>query len=112
MGTNMELSDCQGVSGDDDNGLHSEVDQLQCKCDDSSSVGHNQGWVRWVANVMQLVGYYMLIHDGFAYGLLIKGISDLLIMYWATRCKLWDVVGVTMIFSVLNFQRFAECFLM
>ena len=95
-------------SGDGDNGLQSPSDQLQYGGDDSTPVGHNQGWIRWVANGMQLVGYYMLINDGFSTGLLIKGISDLLIMVWASYNKLYDVIIVTAIFCVFNFQRLLE----
>ena len=98
----------KSVSEDVDNQLKSSEDQLQYGGDDSTLVGHNQGWIRWVANGMQLVGYYMLIHDGFSTGLLIKGISDLLIMVWASYNKLYDVIIVTAIFCVFNFQRLVE----
>ena len=74
------------------------------------TVGNNLGAIRWVANGLQLVGYYMLIHNSFSTGLVIKGISDLLIMVWAAKNKLWDVVGVTAIFCVFNFQRAAEVY--
>ena len=74
------------------------------------TVGNNLGAIRWVANGMQLIGYYMLIHNSFSIGLVIKGISDLLIMLWAANNKLWDVVGVTAIFCVFNFQRAAEIY--
>ena len=50
----------------------------------------------------------MLINDGFGTGLLIKSISDILIMVWAGYNKLYDVIVVTTIFCVFNFQRFAE----
>ena len=83
-------------------------DELQQGQDDSLSVGHNNGWIRWAANALQLVGYYMLIHDGFGTGLFIKGISDIMIMIWASYNKLYDVIVVTAIFCVLNFQRFAQ----
>ena len=75
---------------------------------DQPATVNNQGWIRWVANGMQLVGYYMLIHDGFGTGLLIKGISDILIMIWASYNRLSDVIVVTAIFCVFNFQRFAQ----
>ena len=52
----------------------------------------------------------MLIHNSFSTGLVIKGVSDLLIMVWAAKNKLWDVVGVTAIFCVFNFQRAAEVY--
>ena len=74
------------------------------------TVGNNLGAIRWVANALQLVGYYMLIHNSFSTGLVIKGVSDLLIMVWAMRNKLWDVVGVTAIFCVFNFQKAAEVY--
>ena len=96
------------LSEDEDNRLKTSVDPLQYGGDDSTPVGHNQGWIRWVANGMQLVGYYMLINDGFSTGLLIKGISDLLIMVWASYNKLYDVIAVTAIFCVFNFQRLME----
>lgn len=66
------------------------------------------GAVRWLANGMQLIGYYMLIHDGFSTGLFIKAISDVLIMYWGLRNKLWDVFIVTGIFCFMNIQRCYE----
>ena len=74
------------------------------------TVGNNLGAIRWLANGLQLVGYYMLIHNSFSTGLVIKGVSDLLIMVWAAKNKLWDVVGVTAIFCVFNFQRAAEVY--
>ena len=82
--------------------------ELQYQESIPEQVGNNLGAVRWVANGMQLVGYYMLINNSFTLGLFIKGISDLLIMTWAVRNKLWDVVGVTAIFCIFNFQRFSE----
>lgn len=66
------------------------------------------GLLRWVANGIQLVGYFLLIHDTMGVGLFIKGISDLLIMYWGCSNKLWDVFVVTGIFCVMNFERFYE----
>ena len=110
MSTSTDLGDCQGASGDAHIGTGDEVSGLYYPCDESTSVGIKQGWVRWVANAMQLIGYYLLLNDGFTIGLFIKGTSDLLIMYWALRNKLWDVVGTTAIFTALNFQKFAECF--
>ena len=95
-------------SGYTDKGLQSASSELYCEGTESPLVGHNKGWVRWVANAMQLVGYYMLIHDGFQWGLLIKGISDLLILVWASYNKLYDVIVVTAIFCVFNFQRLYE----
>lgn len=83
--------------------------ESQCICDtDTTTTVNNQGWIRWIANGLQLIGYYMLIHDGFGTGLLIKGISDLLIMVWAGYNKLYDVIVVTAIFCVFNFQRLAQ----
>lgn len=66
------------------------------------------GWLRWVANGIQLVGYFLLIHDTMGVGLFIKGVSDLMIMYWGLTNKLWDVFVVTSIFCVMNFERFYE----
>ena len=66
------------------------------------------GWIRYVANAMQLPGYYLLIHDTSGIGLLIKGISDLLLIFWGFRNHLWDVVAVTSIFALMNFQRLYE----
>lgn len=66
------------------------------------------GWIRWVANGLQLVGYFMLIHDGFAVGLAIKAFSDVLLILWGYRNKLWDVVIITGIFTIMNSQRLYE----
>ena len=82
--------------------------ELQYQESIPEQVGNNLGVIRWVANGMQLIGYYMLINNSFTLGLFIKGVSDLLIMAWAMRNKLWDVVGVTAIFCVFNFRRFSE----
>ena len=66
------------------------------------------GWIRWVANGMQLIGYFILIHDNMIWGLPLKGLSDILLIYWGYKNKLWDVVGVTVIFTAMNFERFYE----
>lgn len=66
------------------------------------------GWIRWIANGMQLIGYFMLIHDGFAVGLAIKAVSDVLLITWGWYNKLWDVVIITGIFTVMNSQRLYE----
>ena len=66
------------------------------------------GWIRWIANGIQLVGYFILIHNNMEWGLPLKGFSDLLLIYWGVRNRLWDVVGVTLIFTVMNFQRAYE----
>ena len=69
MSTNTDLGDCQGASGDAHIGTGDEVSGLYYPCDESTSVGIKQGWVRWVANAMQLIGYYLLLNDGFTIGL-------------------------------------------
>lgn len=74
-----------------------------------STVSNDQaGWVRIIANAIQLVGYFLLIHNTFVVGLAIKALSDLMIMYWAWRNNLWDVVIVTGIFGLMNSERLLE----
>ena len=95
----------------EDNNKQEQIAEDSIKCEGTDSdptVTSNLGFVRYIANAMQLVGYYLLIHDGFAIGLMVKGVSDILITIWAIRNKLWDVVAVTSIFCVLNFQRLVE----
>ena len=96
------------MSGADNKQQQVSPAELNYEHDTLETVGNNLGAIRWVANGLQLVGYYMLIHNSFTTGLIIKGISDLLIMVWAMKNKLWDVVGVTAIFCVFNFQRAVE----
>ena len=67
-----------------------------------------QGWIRWVANCLQLPGYFLLIHNTFEVGLAIKAVSDLLLIVWGVRNKLWDVVMVTGIFCLMNLERLCE----
>ena len=66
------------------------------------------GWIRWVANLLQLPGYFLLIHDTFIVGLAIKAVSDILLIGWGVRNKLWDVVAVTGIFCLMNTERLVE----
>ena len=47
----------------------------------------------------------MLINDGFFTGLLVKAVSDALILVWAGYNKLYDVIFVAAIFSALNFDK-------
>ncbi len=68
-------------------------------------MNNKNGWVRWVANILQLPGYYLLIHDTFVIGLALKAISDFLLIYWGWRNKLYDVVAITSIFALMNMQR-------
>ena len=96
------------MSGADNKQQQVSPAELNYEHDTLETVGNNLGAIRWVANGLQLVGYYMLIHNSFTTGLIIKGVSDLLIMVWAMKNKLWDVVGVTAIFCVFNFQRAVE----
>ena len=98
------------MSGADNKQQQVSPAELNYENDTLETVGNNLGAIRWVANGLQLVGYYMLIHNSFSTGLVIKGVSDLLIMVWAGKNKLWDVVGVTAIFCVFNFQRAAEIY--
>ena len=70
----------------------------------------NKGWVRWAANLTCLVGYYLLINDSFAIGLALKGVADVGIIIWGYYNKLWDVVAITVIFCVMNFQRLSEVY--
>ena len=83
-------------------------DESKCVGNTDTSTVNNHGWIRWIANGLQLFGYYMLIHDGFSVGLFIKGVSDLLIITWGAYNRLWDVVVVTSIFTVMNFNRLIE----
>ena len=96
------------MSGADNKQQQVSPAELHYESTTLETVGNNLGAIRWVANGLQLVGYYLLIHNSFTTGLIIKGCSDLLIMVWAAKNKLWDVVGVTAIFCVFNFQRAVE----
>ena len=104
----MTVKVAEKESGYPDKGLQDDPSELYCGGTELPHVGHNKGWVRYVANLLQLVGYYMLIHDGFQWGLFIKGVSDVLILVWASYNRLYDVIVVTAIFCVFNFQRLYE----
>lgn len=68
----------------------------------------NANTIRIVANLIQLVGYFLILHGGGMVGVAIKALSDLMIMYWGYKNNMWDVVGVTGIFGLMNIEKLVE----
>ena len=66
--------------------------------------------LRWIGNILLIVGYQIMLWGDFKYGLLIKVIGGILTIPFAIKLKLWDVVALCAFFTVNEVAKVIHLF--
>jgi len=67
--------------------------------------------LRWIGNVLLIIGYQTMLWGEFKYGLLIKVIGGLLTVPFAIKLKLWDVLFLCAFFAITEITKLSQLFL-
>ena len=66
--------------------------------------------LRWIGNILLIVGYQIMLWGDFKYGLLIKLIGGTLTIPFAIKLKLWDVLALCAFFTVNEVAKVIHLF--
>jgi len=58
--------------------------------------------LRWVGNISLVIGHFVLLYVSLPIGLGVCFISNGMIMPWAVRDRLWDIVIILCFFGVIE----------
>ena len=67
--------------------------------------------LRWIGNILLIIGYQTMLWGEFKYGLLVKVIGGLLTVPFAIKLKLWDVLFLCAFFGITEISKLAQLFL-
>jgi len=60
--------------------------------------------LRWIGNILLIIGYQTMLWGEFKYGLMIKVVGGLLTVPFAIKLKLWDVLFLCAMYSIKQKQ--------
>ena len=66
--------------------------------------------LRWIGNILLIVGYQIMLWGEFKYGLIIKCIGGLLTVPFAIKLKLWDVLFLCAFFGISEISKVVQLF--
>jgi len=67
--------------------------------------------LRWIGNILLIVGYQIMLWGNFKFGLAIKFIGGLLGIPFAIKLKLWDVLFLIAFFGITEISKLTQLFL-
>jgi len=67
--------------------------------------------LRWIGNILLMLGYQIMLWGSFKYGLVIKFIGGLLGIPFAIKLKLWDVLFLIVFFGITEISKLSQLFL-
>jgi len=67
--------------------------------------------LRWIGNILLMLGYQIMLWGSFKYGLIIKFIGGLLGIPFAIKLKLWDVLFLIAFFGITEISKLTQLFL-
>ena len=67
--------------------------------------------LRWIGNILLLLGYQIMLWGDFKSGLAIKFIGGLLGIPFAIKLKLWDVLFLIAFFGISEISKLSQLFL-
>ena len=67
--------------------------------------------LRWIGNILLIIGYQTMLWGDFKYGLLVKIIGGLLTVPFAIKLKLWDVLFLCAFFGITEISKLTQLFL-
>lgn len=70
-----------------------------------------EGILRYLGNILLIVGYQTMLWGDFKNGLIIKCIGGLLTVPFAIKLKLWDVLFLCAFFGISEMTKLIQLFL-
>jgi hypothetical protein len=67
--------------------------------------------LRWIGNILLVIGYQIMLWGDFKNGLLLKCIGGLLTVPFAIKLKLWDVLFLCAFFGISEISKLSQLFL-
>ncbi len=67
--------------------------------------------LRWIGNILLIIGYQIMLWGEFKFGLMIKVIGGLLTVPFAIKLKLWDVLFLCAFFGITEISKLTQLFL-
>ncbi len=67
--------------------------------------------LRYIGNVLLILGYQIMLWGDFKYGLVVKFIGGTLTIPFAIKLRLYDVLVLCVFFSVNELAKLAQLFL-
>ena len=67
--------------------------------------------LRYIGNVLLIIGYQTMLWGDFKYGLMIKVVGGLLTVPFAIKLKLWDVLFLCAFFGITEISKLFQLFL-
>ena len=69
------------------------------------------GILRYLGNILLMIGYQTMLWGDFKYGLLVKVIGGFLTVPFAIKLKLWDVLFLCAFFGISEISKLSQLFL-
>ena len=67
--------------------------------------------LRYLGNLLLIIGYQTMLWGEFKYGLMIKCIGGILSVPFAIKLKLWDVLFLCAFFGITEITKLTQLFL-
>ena len=67
--------------------------------------------LRYLGNILLIIGYQIMLWQDFKYGLLLKCIGGLFTIPFAIKLKLWDVLFLEGFFGISEISKAMQLFL-
>ena len=67
--------------------------------------------LRYLGNLLLIIGYQTMLWGDFKYGLMIKVVGGLLTVPFAIKLKLWDVLFLCAFFGISEMSKLSQLFL-
>lgn len=67
--------------------------------------------LRYLGNLLLMLGYQVMLWGEFKYGLMIKFVGGLLTIPFAIKLKLWDVLFLCAFFGISEISKLTQLFL-
>ena len=66
--------------------------------------------LRWIGNILLIIGYQTMLWGEFKYGLMIKVVGGLLTVPFAIKLKLGDVLFLCAFFGITEISKLSQLF--
>ena len=67
--------------------------------------------LRWIGNILLIIGYQTMLWGDFKYGLTLKVIGGLFTVPFAIKLKLWDVLFLCAFFGITEISKLTQLYL-
>ena len=69
------------------------------------------GILRYIGNILLIIGYQTMLWGDFKFGLMAKFIGGLFTVPFAIKLKLWDVLFLCAFFGISEISKLSQLFL-